>query len=105
MKTLEQLLRECDQLWSYDEPIAYTFNYTLGRFPGGWQFSVTNDWYKWNDAGLKHTFGVYTTASGAIRAFLNYVRENKIDVRALAHTTTAKEYEEITKRHWTGEES
>lgn len=95
MENLKELLKKCDELWNYNEEIAFTYNYTLGKFPGGWKFTVSNNWYNWSEKGLKHSFGVYTEPEYAIQAFLNYVRDNGIDVNKLADTTTKEEFDKI----------
>ena len=94
---LSELLAECDKLWDYDIEVAFTYNYDLAKFPAGWQFNVTNDWYKWSDAKFKHNFGIYRTPEYAIIAFLEYVKENKIKVKKLANRTSLKEYNRLMK--------
>jgi hypothetical protein len=84
VKTLSALLREVDSLFSKPQTgVNFTYNYSLGRFPIGWQFTVTNNWYRWSDKGLEHQFGVHTTPEGAVQAFLDYVKTNNIDVAEL----------------------
>lgn len=84
--TLESLLTTCEDLFpTSDKPTLSTYNFTLGCFPYGWVFNVVNDWHKWMDRGFKTKFGAYSTPSLAIRAFLNYVDENKIDVMSLTN--------------------
>ena len=87
MKSLETLIKEVDALFptSPDCEGILSYNYTLGRFPCGWKFSVTNNWYNWSDKRLEHQFGVYKKPEYALQAFLNYVKENNIDVMALTH--------------------
>jgi len=86
MDTLSTLLEKADALFpTTDKPKLCTYNYTLGRFPYGWVFEVTNNWSAWLDAGLENRFGAYKKPEHAVMAFLNYVRENKIDVMSLTH--------------------
>lgn len=86
MDKLKELLNKADRLFpSTEKPELSPYNYTLGRFPYGWKFTVTNNWYAWSDAGLKHDFGTYKEPEYAVRAFLDYVAENNIDVPMLCH--------------------
>jgi hypothetical protein len=84
-KSLSALLNDVDALFRHAsrKPRTTSYDYTLGRFPYGWSFSVTNSWYKWNDAGLKHEFGAWSTPEGAVQEFLDYVANNHIDVESL----------------------
>jgi hypothetical protein len=82
--TLEQLLREVDALFTKPQiSINFTYNYSLGRFPKGWCFTVTNNWYRWSDRGLEHQFRVLATPQAAVQAFLDYVKAHNIDVADL----------------------
>ena len=81
---LSDLLKRVDALFAgVPRRINETYNYSLGRFPSGWCFSVTNSWQKWMDRGLKHDFRLSATPEGAVEAFLSYVAENKINVAEL----------------------
>lgn len=84
-KTLSDLLAEADALFSKPQRGASTFNYSLGRFPEGWSFDVTNSWYAWADAGYEHHFRLYRRPEEAVMAFLNYVNAHKINVAELMH--------------------
>ncbi len=85
MKSLSDLLKEVDALFPHAsrKPRLSSYDYTLGRFPYGWSFSVTNSWYKWSDARLKHEFGAWSTPEGAIQEFLDYVKANHVNVESL----------------------
>lgn len=85
MKNLSEYFEEVDSLFIHKsrKPRLSTYDYTLGRFPHGWCFSVVNSWYKWSDAGLKHQFGVWSTPEAAINEFLEYVKDNHIKVKLL----------------------
>lgn len=98
MKTLEELIAECDKLWDYDINVAFTFNYSLGKFPAGWQFSVNNNWCNWSAKKLTHTFGIYNKPEHAISAFLEYVKREGIDVKKLAERTSLKKYQKMLAR-------
>jgi len=83
-KHLNNLLKEVDKLFpSFSEPKLCTYNYTLGKFPYGWVFTVTNNWYAWSERDLEHNFGAYKEPEYAIQAFLDYVAAHKIDVMEL----------------------
>ena len=99
MKSLSKLLKECDKLWEYDIPVAFVFNYTLAKFPAGWQFNVTNGWQNWTKAGFKDSFGMYSEPEYAVIAFLEYVKENNIDVKSFAERTTLEEFDKILKKY------
>lgn len=85
MKSLSDLLKEVDALFPHAsrKPRLSSYDYTLGRFPYGWSFSVTNSWYKWMDAGLNHQFGAWSTPEGAVLEFLDYVKTNRVNVESL----------------------
>ena len=96
MKTgLKALLEEVDGMFpSFGDP-GTTFllygsvneipNYIITRVPSGWKFSVENDWMKWEDAGLRCEFGVFDSPGTTVKAFLDYVKGNKVDVRGLCY--------------------
>ena len=85
-RTLKALLQDVDALFppAVDGALD-TYNYSLGKFPRGWQFVLTNNWYAWSDKGYEHQFGLYQEPEHAAQAFLNYVKAKKINVRALCH--------------------
>ena len=85
MKNLSDLLKEVDALFPHASRKSRltSYDYILGRFPYGWSFSVTNSWYKWSDAGLKHEFGAWSTPEGALQEFLDYVKSNHVNVESL----------------------
>lgn len=84
MPDLSQLLNKVDALFSHVPTRRNeTYNYSLGRFPSGWNFTVTNSWHKWMDRNLNHEFGLYATPEAAVVAFLNYVEDNQISVKEL----------------------
>jgi hypothetical protein len=81
---LGQLLKQADDLFAHvPKRLNETYNYSLGRFPSGWSFTVTNSWHKWMDRGLAHEFRLFETPEGAVEAFLTYVAANKIKVADL----------------------
>lgn len=81
---LKQLLIEVDKLFpKRKKPYLTCYNYTLGKFPYGWVFSVVNSWQNWSNNNLQHKFGAYEQPEYAVHAFLNYVKENKINVKKL----------------------
>ena len=85
MKSLSELLKEVDSLFVHKSRAVRlsSYDYTLCRFPYGWSFSVTNSWYKWSAAGLKHEFGAWSTPEAAVNEFLQYVKDNHIKVESL----------------------
>jgi len=84
VKNLSELLKEVDALFVHSEEVRFdSYDYTLGRFPRGWNLSVSNSWYKWSDAGLKHDFGIWNTPEGAVLEFLCYVKEHNVNVESL----------------------
>lgn len=77
-ETLETLLRAVDLAFGMDKkPAGNTFVYSLGPIYDGWRFNVTDNWYEWSAQGFKHDFYSYDAAS-CIRAFLTYIKKNKI---------------------------
>jgi len=90
-KTLRALLQEVDALFPAAVDGALdTYNYSLGKFPRGWQFVLTNDWYKWSDKGYESHFGLYREPEHAVQAFLSYVKSKKINVKSLCHAAALK---------------
>jgi len=85
VKSLSKLLEEADALFVHKsrEVRLSSYDYTLGRFPYGWSFSVINSWNKWSDANLKHEFGVWSTPEDAVYDFLQYVKDNHVNVELL----------------------
>lgn len=101
MKNLSELLKEVDSLFVHKSRAVRlsSYDYTLGRFPYGWSFSVTNSWYKWSDAGLKHEFGAWSTPEAAINEFLQYVKDNHIKVESLMDKSAEQSVERtVSKR-------
>lgn len=62
------------------------FFYALSRFPYGWTFTLINSWHKWIDADLDHHFSVWEDPEDAVQEFLDYVKDNDIDVGKLMDT-------------------
>jgi hypothetical protein len=85
VKSLSKLLKEVDALFPHAsrKPHLSSEDYTLGRFPYGWSFSVSNSWHRWGDAGLIYEFGAWSTPEGALQEFLDYVKSNNINVESL----------------------
>lgn len=82
-KSLEQLLAEVDKAFDLGKkPSNQTFVYSIGTIYNGWQFNVTDNWYRWADLDLKHDFNG-KTAAACIQAFLDYIKENKINPASL----------------------
>ena len=85
---LSELLQIVDHLFpTYKKRRAYTYNYELAKFPveRGWYFNVINSWHKWQRKKLETQFGGYLKPEYAVAAFLDYVRDNKINVRRLTN--------------------
>ena len=82
---LKTLLDRVDKLFIHKSRAVKlsTYDYTLGRFPYGWTFSVTNSWPKWSAKNLKHEFGAWNEPEYAVKDFLDYVKLNKINVAKL----------------------
>jgi hypothetical protein len=59
------------------------YNYTIGRMPYGWVFSVINNWRGWMDKGYEHKFGAYKIPAHCLAAFLEYVVKNNIEPEKL----------------------
>ena len=84
-KDLKALLMEVDKMFPFSKRKLSTYNYSLGKFPSGWNFKVVNNRYTWSDKQLQHEFGLYAQPEFAVQAFLDYVKKNKINVRRLCH--------------------
>jgi hypothetical protein len=83
---LKTLLAKVDALFPKPKKDGLgTYNYSLGKFPRGWQFVLTNNWYAWSYNGYKHRFGLYREPEYAVEAFLAYVKQHKINVKKLCH--------------------
>lgn len=88
MKEYNELLEEASRKfrskdWKKSKLSIYDF--ILAKFPYGYVFKVINDWHKWSDKGLETEFGAYQKPEHAIQAFLDYVKENKINVKKLTN--------------------
>lgn len=85
----QDLLTIVDKLFPcYIKKGPHSYNYTIGKFPmeAGWVFNVVNSWQKWLDKKYEHQFGGYVHAKFAVAAFLKYVIDNNINVKALCDT-------------------
>lgn len=84
---LLELLSKANALFSrkYPNAKADSYNFTLGKMPRGWRFSVINSWQTWHEKHLETDFGLYAEPEHAVEAFLSYVKENNIDVVSLMH--------------------
>lgn len=80
--TLAELLAKADGLFNHDKPSG-CYQFTIGRFPHGWTFSVVNSWHRWSGAGRTHQFGPCPTPEEAIIAFLSSVKDNGMWVEQL----------------------
>jgi len=76
---LADLLQVVDELFPKSENKMTCYNYSIGRMPYGWRFTVTNSWQKWMSKKLQHDFGAYDTIEACLAAFLEYVIKNKIE--------------------------
>ena len=65
------------------KPRLTSYNFTIGYMPYGYSFRVVNSWHKWLDKGYAFQFGTHKVIDDCIREFLNYVRDNKINVKKL----------------------
>ena len=85
MQDLKTLLMEVDCLFIHKNrnKSPHIYDYTLGRFPNGWTFSVVNSWQKWIDAGFQHDFGAYGSPENALYSFLVYVEKYNIPIQYL----------------------
>jgi hypothetical protein len=100
VKILSELLKEVDALFVHKsrEVRLSSYDYVLARFPYGWSFSVTNSWYKWSDARLKHEFGAWSTPEAAVNEFLQYVKDNHINVKSLMDKSAQQSVEPTAPR-------
>lgn len=80
--TLAELLAKVNEHFDHSKPSG-VYQYTLGKFPHGWNFRVVNDWQRWHSAGRETEFGPFATPEEALSAFLTYVRENRICVAGM----------------------
>lgn len=80
----DMLLAMVDSLFpTTDNAETTCFNYSIGRFPYGWTFKVTNSWQKWSERGYEYQFGAYKIPAHCLAAFLDYVVKNNIDPEKL----------------------
>jgi hypothetical protein len=90
---LSDLLFEVDRQFvhkpSKRKDALVTYDYSLGKFPNNWCFTVTNDWHQWLDKHLNIDF-YGATPEAAVRNFLQYVIDNKINVHKLMYTKPQK---------------
>jgi len=82
MKDLKTLLKEVDKLFPKRFG-SFTYNYILAKGVEGWTFEVVCNWYNWSDMNMKHEFGIYSEPESTLQAFLDYVKEHKINVAEL----------------------
>jgi len=84
MSNLKEMIYEIRQLFKA-KPNAkiptYMFSLVCDQ-EGYWQIVVTDDWHKWSEMNLKLIYR-YPTAEEACIEFLNHVKKNRIDVKAL----------------------
>lgn len=86
VRTLRELLADVESRFGDTARGGGTcFDFHLGRFPNGWEFTVVNDWHKWMDAGRRHQFGRFPTPEAAVTAFLEYVQVERINPAGLTH--------------------
>jgi hypothetical protein len=80
--SLNSLILLLDMLFfdvTTEDGVPDQYNYTIGRFPRGWEFRVVHNWHKWSDLNLNHAFSLYQEPEYAIIAFLDYCIDNKIE--------------------------
>lgn len=86
VRTLRELLADAEARFGDTARAGATcFDFHLGRFPNGWEFTVVNDWHKWMDAGRRHQFGRFPTPEAAVSAFLEYVQVERINPAGLTY--------------------
>ena len=86
MEKLEELLDKASKLFRNQDlkkAKLSCYDFELAKFPYGWVFNVINSWHNWMEKGYKTKFGAYKDPKYAVKAFLDYVEENNINVKKL----------------------
>lgn len=61
-----------------------TYAFSLNCWTDGmWSVKVTDNWHKWLDEKIPELNYKYATPLQAVKAFLEHVEKNKIDVKSL----------------------
>lgn len=55
---------------------------------GYWSIEVTDDWHKWSEKGINEMRSKYSTPENAIKSFMDYVKENNINIKNLQSRKT-----------------
>lgn len=86
MDNLEKLLEKASRLFRKKDWVKAkltSYDFCLNKMPYGWKFQVINNWHKWMDKNLETDFGCYSKPEYAVLAFLDYVKDHKINVKKL----------------------
>ena len=83
MKTLSELLKECSNLWEYNPEYCTCTNYALECNSSGFELCIVNDRDLWYYSSFKNRFGEFSEPENAVLSFLNYVKDNNINVNNL----------------------
>lgn len=83
-KSLETLLSDVEALFKETtQHKTSVISFSLCKFPEGWRFDVVNYWGNWVEKGYETHFGFYNDPKQAVQTFLNYVKDNDINVSKL----------------------
>jgi len=82
---LSFLLKETSKLFKTYKKGNCTHTFALYNHNGGWAFHVVNSWHKWTDKKLEFEFGWFKEPQNAVKAFLFYVEQHKINVKKLQY--------------------
>jgi hypothetical protein len=84
--SLDVLLECVTRLFkTYKDDGAQTHTFTLTNQNGMWSFNVINSWHKWHAKHLRFEFGWFQKPENAVKCFLLYVEQNKINVKKLQY--------------------
>jgi hypothetical protein len=82
---LSFLLNEASKLFKTYPKGNCIHTFELVNHNGGWSFKIINSWHKWMDKNLEFEFGWFREPEGAVKGFLFYVDQHKINVKKLQH--------------------
>jgi len=85
MSDLSNLLKRASKLFKIYKKGSYPFTFGLYNKNGLWRFDVINNWYAWDDKKFEHQFGWFQNPENAVKAFLCYVEQHKINVKKLQY--------------------
>jgi hypothetical protein len=86
MDNLTELLNKATKLFkTYKDDGFHTHTFCLISQNGMWAFNVINSWHKWHAKHLKFEFGWFQKPENAVKCFLLYVDQNKINVKKLQY--------------------